>query len=130
MQATIKVIRAGSSMPGLGMTVSFAVISFSFEIPPAKMLFQPHIGADEKRTAAHFLDLQSRLAETAAAPGDRHHRPRITAHDGLEWKLHRQIKMRRDERLAALNHGAPVCFERIRRVLQRNLKNAADEKIG
>src|ERR1035437_2863619 len=115
--------RAGKIISG-GWNSSFFIVA------PAEIFFQPDVGADEQIAAAHLLDLQFRLAETAVAPGDRHHRSRITAHDGLEWNLHRKIKMWRDERLATRDDRAPVSFERIRRVVQRNLENAADKKIG
>jgi len=49
----------------------------------AEIFFQPQIEADEQVTAAHFLDFELGHASAAVTPGNRHHRPGISANDGL-----------------------------------------------
>ena len=92
-------------------------------IAAAEILLQPDVQADEQIPAAHFLDLQLRDAGPAVAPGDRHHRPGVAAHDGLERQLDGEIEMRRQMsgRQPSITVAA-VGLEGVGRVVERMLK--------
>ena len=91
-------------------------------IATTEIFFQPDIGADEKITTAHFLDLELGLAEFAIVPGNRHYRPTIATHNCLEWDFDGQIEMRRHERTTAVDHVAPIGFESVGRVIERYIE--------
>src|SRR5262245_56843363 len=57
-----------------------------------KILFQPHIKADEEVAAAHFAESQLANAMPPIAPGNGNHSPRIASHNRLQRQLHRNIK--------------------------------------
>ena len=99
-------------------------------VAAAEVFFQPDVEADEQVAAAHFLDLELGLARAAVAPGDGHDGPGVPAHDGLERQLDGEVEVRRDERAAALDDLAPVGFEGVGGVVERNAEQAPDEEIG
>src|SRR5512135_3153905 len=61
--------------------------------------FQPEIKDDEEIAAAHLGQLQLRDAVLAVGPTDGDDGVRITADDCLQRHFHREVEMRRDERL-------------------------------
>ena len=99
-------------------------------IAAAEIFFQPDIEADKKIPASHFLDFELGYAGAAIAPSDGHRCPRKSAHDGLERQFHREIEMRRNQRLAAVNRLAPVSLERICGVVELDPEQEPDEQIG
>src|SRR5579872_5098233 len=77
------------------------------KISTAEILLQPHIAATEEVPAAHLLQLQLGDSASAIPPGNRHGGPGISPHDGFERQLDGEVEVRRDQRLATLDHTAP-----------------------
>ena len=96
-----------------------------FEVSAAEVFFQPDVAADEEVAAAHFLDLQLGDAGAAIAPGDRHDRPGVAAHDGLERQLDREVEVRRNQGTATVDHRRAIGLEGIGRVVERDVKDDA-----
>ena len=99
-------------------------------IAPAKIFLEPDVKADEEISAAHFFDLQFRGPMPAVAPGNRNHRPGITAHDSFERQFDREIEMRRDQRTATVDRRFAVGFECVGRVVQPDIEKDSEEEIG
>ncbi len=59
-----------------------------------------------------------RLAGLAVAPGRRDNRPTEPANDGLEGQFDGEIKMRRDERPAAVDGRLAIGLEGVGRVVE------------
>src|ERR1700677_4443054 len=97
----------------------------SLEVAAAEILLQPDIHADEEIAAPHLLYLELGDAVLAVLPGDGDDGPRVSPHDRLEGKLHREVEMRRDERPAAVDHAHPVGLERVRRVVELDVEDDA-----
>jgi hypothetical protein len=72
----------------------------AFVISRTEVLLQPDIKADEQIAAPHLFDFQLGRAGASVAPGDGERGPTKTAHDRLERYLHRDVKMRRNQRPA------------------------------
>src|SRR5437588_5600808 len=87
-------------------------------IATAEVLFQPAIEGNEKIAAAHLLDLKFRFTGAPIAPGDGHHRPGVSAHNGLQRQFYCEIEVRREEWTAAINDSSPVSLEGIGEVIQ------------
>ena len=66
-------------------------------IPAREIFLQPDIEADEQIAAAHFLDLEFRLAGAAVAPSDGDHGEGKSSDDGFEGKLDRDVEVRRED---------------------------------
>src|SRR5205085_7783768 len=95
----------------------------------AEIFFQPNVKADKQIAASHFLDLQFGDAAATISPGDRDGRPGEAANDRFQGELDREVEMRRDQRLAALDYVAAVSFEGVGRVVQPDPEHDLQEKI-
>lgn len=99
-------------------------------VPPAEVFFEPDVQTDEQITATHFFDFELRGAGSAIAPGYGDNFPAVSPDDGFQWNLDGQIEMRGQEWSASTNYRASVCLERIRRIVQIDPEEHAQEKIS
>lgn len=99
-------------------------------VAPGEILFQPHIEADKEISTAHFSDGQ--LSDTMAAipPGGRYNSPTISADNGLQRQLDRNVKMRRENGAHTIDHRSSVCLESVCRVVQPMLEEDTNESVG
>src|SRR5438045_2058219 len=102
----------------------------SLVITGAEVLLQPDIEADKKIAAAHLLNFQLRGSGPPVAPGDGERGPSKAADDRLERYLDCEVKMRRDERAASVDHFLAIGLEGIGGVIQFDAEQNLEEKIG
>jgi len=99
-------------------------------ISATEVLLQPDIKTDEEIAAAHFFDLKLGSSAAAIAPGNRNTCPGIAANHRFKGDFHRQIKMRCDQRSAAIDGGPPIRLEGVREIIVFNSKQALEELVG
>src|SRR5262249_51343717 len=86
-------------------------------VAPAEELFQPDVQANKPIAAPHFLGFHFGYTCSSGAPGNRDDGPGVTANDRFEGNLHREIEVRRYEGAAPIDHGFPVRFESVGRIV-------------
>src|SRR5581483_5299530 len=83
-----------------------------------------------KITATHLLDLEFGDPLAAVLPGDGNDGPGVSPDNGLERNLNREVKMRREQRPAAIDDRTAIGFESIGCIIERDVKEHLDEKVG
>ena len=98
-------------------------------IPAREILLQPDIEADEQIAAAHFLDLEFRLASAAVAPGDGDHGEGKSSDDGFERQLDCDVEVGRENRADAIDHSFAIGFEGVGRIVKAVVEEDPHERI-
>ena len=104
--------------------ISFPVISFT------KIFLQPNIEADKQIPTAHFINFKLSHAVSSITPCNGNRSPGVPPYNGLERQLNSNIEVRRQDRLATINHLSPISFECIGRVIQAMQEQHPDKSIG
>jgi len=104
--------------------------SLLIEVAPAEVFLQPAIESDEQVAAPHFLDFQLGFASPAVAPGDGRDGPGVAANNRLERQFDGDVEMRRKERTAAFDNGAPVALNALVKSFKGTLKRTRRKRLA
>lgn len=98
-------------------------------IAARKIFFQPDIKADEQIAAAHFLDLEFRLASAAVAPSDGDHGEGKSSDDGFERQLDCDVEVGRENRAYAIDHSFAIGFEGVGRIVKAVVEEDPHKRV-
>src|SRR6266702_1993426 len=94
-----------------------------FPVIAAAEIFSSDMQRQTKEiSATHFSDRQLSFPCPAVARSDWDSGPRISTDDRFKRQLDREVEMRRNQWMAAVDHSLEVGFEGVGRVVQLNVE--------